>query len=430
VEVLLSSALEFLTSTQLARICEQKFGTSDERCLLYPTKRTADHCRAFLVNQSSQSGSPLSVRLVQYLICPEGKQERKANASGCSCGPTPLPSSFAELHIVLFPTGALPLAKECWQHTGMGISSRYAEHCLSLIPEESAQPSPLIVSHPTKGYDEHYFDNCVCRNFSPSPLTSPAEYLSKDQCDYLGERYGYTAVAGSAAAAKRALRHRIASTLARNIPEDIRSAHRGAEQAVDIEPKSRGAKDVTEDDVFLFPTGMCAIWNAYELVTMTRPAAKSICFGYVFNSIASGECCRNRYLNRFSYLDTLKLLQKWGPGCHFFGHGLDTDINELQRVLEQEKKSYPCKPPALALFTEFPSNPLLRAADLPRLRALADQYDFLIIIDETVGNFLNVSVLSHADIVVSSTSKIFSGGANVTGGRSVSVAKSSDLVRS
>jgi len=117
-----------------------------------------------------------------------------------------LPSSFAELHIVLFPAGALPLAKECWQHTGMGISSRYAEHCLSLIPEESAQHSPLIVSHPTKVYDEHYFDNCVGRGFSPSPLTSPTEYLSKDRCDYLGERYGYTAVAGSAATAKRALR--------------------------------------------------------------------------------------------------------------------------------------------------------------------------------------------------------------------------------
>jgi cystathionine gamma-synthase len=118
-------------------------------------------------------------------------------------------------------------------------------------------------------------------------------------------------------------------------------------------------------------------------------------------------------------MDTLKLLQKWGPGYHFLGHGLDADIDELENILEEEKSTFPSKPPALALFTEFPSNPLLRAADLPRLRALADKYDFPIIIDETVGNFLNVSVLPYADIVVSSTSKIFSGGANVTGGRSV-----------
>jgi cystathionine gamma-synthase len=110
-------------------------------------------------------------------------------------------------------------------------------------------------------------------------------------------------------------------------------------------------------------------------------------------------------------------LQKWGPECHFFGHGLDTDIDELENILEQEKSISPSLPPAVALFTEIPSNPLLRSADLPHLRALADKYDFLIVIDETIGNFVNVSVLRYADIIVSSMSKIFSGDANVTGGR-------------
>jgi cystathionine gamma-synthase len=89
----------------------------------------------------------------------------------------------------------------------------------------------------------------------------------------------------------------------------------------------------------------------------------------------------------------------------------------LENILEQEKSISPSLPPAVALFTEIPSNPLLRSADLPRLRALADKYDFLIVIDETIGNFVNVSVLRYADIIVSSMSKIFSGDANVTGGR-------------
>ena len=71
------------------------------------------------------------------------------------------------------------------------------------------------------------------------------------------------------------------------------------------------------------------------------------------------------------------------------------------------------------MFTEFPSNPLLRCADLPRLRALADKYDFLLVVDETLGNFANVEVLPYADIVVSSLSKVFSGDANVMGGRCV-----------
>lgn len=97
--------------------------------------------------------------------------------------------------------------------------------------------------------------------------------------------------------------------------------------------------------------------------------------------------------------------------------GLDSDIDELEAILEKETSRDPSTPPILALFTEFPSNPLLRSPNLPRLRALADKYDFLIVIDESIGNFVNVEVLPYADIVVSSLSKIFSGVANVMGGR-------------
>lgn len=119
----------------------------------------------------------------------------------------------------------------------------------------------------------------------------------------------------------------------------------------------------------------------------------------------------------FPYTDTLKILEKWGPGCHFFGYGLDYEIDDLEKILEEGRSSSPSTPPILALFTEFPSNPLLRSADLPRLRALADKYDFLLVIDETIGNFVNVEIFPYADIVVSSLSKIFSGDANVMGGR-------------
>ena len=122
-------------------------------------------------------------------------------------------------------------------------------------------------------------------------------------------------------------------------------------------------------------------------------------------------------MQSFPYTDTLKILQKWGPGCHFFGYGVDSDIDEFESILEKESSSKPSTPPILALFTEFPSNPLLRSANLPRLRALADKHDFLIGVDETIGNFVNVDVLPYADVVVSSLSKIFSGVANVMGGR-------------
>ena len=125
------------------------------------------------------------------------------------------------------------------------------------------------------------------------------------------------------------------------------------------------------------------------------------------------------YIYRFPYTDTLKILQKWGPGCHFLGLGIDTDIDRLEILLKEEFDRNPAVPPILALFTEFPSNPLLRSANLPRLRGLADKYDFLVVIDETIGNFVNVEVLPYADMVVSSLTKVFSGASNVMGGRYV-----------
>lgn len=114
---------------------------------------------------------------------------------------------------------------------------------------------------------------------------------------------------------------------------------------------------------------------------------------------------------RFPYTDTLKILQKWGPGCQFFGRGLTADIPALRALLESTST------PILALFCEFPSNPLLRTPPLKELRVLANEFGFLIIIDETIAGFVNVEVLPDADIVVSSLTKVFSGDSNVMGGR-------------
>jgi cystathionine gamma-synthase len=52
-----------------------------------------------------------------------------------------------------------------------------------------------------------------------------------------------------------------------------------------------------------------------------------------------------------------------------------------------------------------------------KLRKLADEYDFIIVVDETIGSFANLEVLPFADIIVSSLSKVFSGETNVLGGR-------------
>ncbi|KAJ6256570.1 hypothetical protein Dda_8434 [Drechslerella dactyloides] len=149
-------------------------------------------------------------------------------------------------------------------------------------------------------------------------------------------------------------------------------------------------RKLSANDVYLFPTGMSAIFNAYRIIRSCFGSMKMVEFG-------------------FPYLDTLKVLQKFGDGCIFFGDGGEGDINQLEALLESGER-------IAGLFCEFPSNPLLKSPNLSRLRELADIYKFVIVVDETIGNFINVDVIPYADILVSSLTKIFSGDSNVMGG--------------
>lgn len=380
-----------LSIGKLARICEQKFGVPNEKCLLCPSKKIADQCRSFILDRASLAGTPTHVRLVQYHICPEGT-------------PLPSPQPTVELHIVLFPTDAWPFAKQFWQHTGLGISSRLADYCLSLLSAESLNSpvvSPMSTRAPFKALNKHYTVKRTPQSLSFGSVLPPGsnsqDVLSKDQSTYLEERYGRNLPISAGSYAKRAIRRRIARVLVRDNWEDCPYGPCAGAHDVEVGPSHRGVKDVTEDDVYLFSSGMSAIWTSHQLVQGARPPAKSVCFG-------------------FPYTDTLKILQKWGPGCHFLGHGLDPDISTLETLIKQELSANPSVLPIAALFVEFPSNPLLRSANISLLRGLADKYDFLIVIDETIGNLVNVDVLQYADIVVSSLSKIFSGDANAMGG--------------
>lgn len=234
-----------------------------------------------------------------------------------------------------------------------------------------------------------------------------SESASSDLVTYVEERYGRNLPLTSAPSAKLALRRRIAGTLLSDRNEQTAAETPGDQ----VGETGRTGTGVTEDDVFLFPCGMSSIFHAHQLAMHAAPklafdaqnprkVGKSVCFG-------------------FPYTDTLKILQKFGPGCHFFGLGVDADLGSLEQLLEAQCQPSSGSAPILALFCEFPSNPLLRSPNLVRIRQLADQYHFLVCIDETIGNFVNVEVLPYADILVSSLTKVFSGDANVMGGSMV-----------
>ncbi len=219
----------YLCSTQLSSILEQNFGTWSERSLLFPSRKTAEACRTFLAARD------VSARVVQHRI-----------------------SENLSVFLVLFPEGKFSTAKQFWQHTGLGISSRLATHILATFAS-SASPPPS----PTR------IKPMAHRHYSAKPLRG-AEPQEADQALYLEQRYGRNLDVAAAEQAKRALRRRIAGVLVRD-----ESAANGE---VEVEQSMRGVA-VTEDDVFLFPTGMSAIWIAHQLALDARGARKSVCFG-------------------------------------------------------------------------------------------------------------------------------------------------------
>ncbi|KAJ7184323.1 pyridoxal phosphate-dependent transferase [Mycena filopes] len=225
--------------------------------------------------------------------------------------------------------------------SGDGLSPRLAEICLL---RRSGDLRPTIGLPPVRSYFSQYYNR-------HSPLNSAED-------------------------AKRAIRTRFSGM-------------------VDGGENIRGVPGASPNDVYLFPSGMQAVWWAHKLLAGT---------------VSSGDARKVAHVN-FLYCDSYKFLElSNSPGYHFF---TDETLDDLEALLAT---GTPERPAILTLFTDFPGNPHLRCADLIRLRTLADHYNFPLVIDETVGGYINVQLLPYCDVVVSSLTKLFSGNANVLGG--------------
>lgn len=256
--------------------------------MLFPTQKIAEQCRQHIQRRKSPSGAPLTARLLHLFVFPEDNQ---ITGSSPSSGINKQSSADSvDLHIVFFDADTLPVAKEFWQHSGMGISSRLAEKCLSVLSDDNlrARPiSPTSSRFPTRGHNRHYSVNNsklpsspTLASFEPS-RDAQRDDMGSDHNVYLEERYGRNLPLSAAASAKRALRRRIAGVLIHDNPSDNQEESDAGQKDLAVGPSSRGVKDVSEDDVYLYQTGMAAIWNAHNLALEVRPIAKSICFGYL-----------------------------------------------------------------------------------------------------------------------------------------------------
>ncbi|KAF4333862.1 plp-dependent transferase [Fusarium beomiforme] len=151
---------------------------------------------------------------------------------------------------------------------------------------------------------------------------------------------------------------------------------------------------VQPSDVYLFQSGMAAIYNMHQYLQHV-----------------AGDSKRKSVMLRVCFYETRHVLNKYGPGLQFFPMG--SKMDEIEQFLRDENAR---GSPVLSVWTECPSNPLLYTPDLPRLRRLSDELGFTLIVDDTVGGFCNVDVLPVADVIVTSLSKLFSGHADVLAG--------------
>ncbi|KAF4337004.1 cystathionine beta-lyase [Fusarium beomiforme] len=144
-------------------------------------------------------------------------------------------------------------------------------------------------------------------------------------------------------------------------------------------------------DVLLYPTGMSAICQTQDILWEYRQPGKA--------TIAIVGFMK----------DTFKALSKtYGQECRLYGSS-PSDLDVLERDLRLGLD-------LCALYTEFPGNPLLESVDLERLQNLSIDYDFLFVVDDTVGTPVNVDLMSYCDVVCTSLTTMFSGRCNVMGG--------------
>ncbi|SMR63318.1 unnamed protein product [Zymoseptoria tritici ST99CH_3D1] len=357
-----------------------------EKAMLLPSSRCAARCLDFIRKYSPKTVDTSSARALNFIPHPDklpATDDKKI---------------LPRLSAVIYPQESWPAAKSFWQHSGEGISSRRAEFCQRafddhfLVEQSSVcQPSmPRVAKGPRRYQKQTSVDITPVNgngngDANGKPSTSTGEAL-QDTTEFVEARFGRNLDTTFAAQAKLAIRKRIAGSLTTDVdlPQSL------DEPSDLVRSRTRDLPNFSVDDVYLFSCGMNAIFTSHQSLMRARGPDTCIMYG-------------------FPYVDTLKVLEKFGPGALFYGYGNADDINALEKRLKRGERF-------LALYCEFPGNPLLKSPDLKRLRALADTYSFAIVIDETIGNFLNVHVLPYADIVVSSLTKIFSGDSNVMGG--------------
>ncbi|HEX5790310.1 MAG TPA: PLP-dependent transferase [Luteolibacter sp.] len=110
----------------------------------------------------------------------------------------------------------------------------------------------------------------------------------------------------------------------------------------------------------------------------------------------------------FPYVDSLKVQEHFGAGVVYLNEAEGESFDEaLMRIRQGE---------FAGVFTEVPSNPLLRTVNLKRVALACREGDTPLIVDDSAGGPFNIDALRYADVVTGSLTKWVSGQGDVMAG--------------
>ena len=142
-------------------------------------------------------------------------------------------------------------------------------------------------------------------------------------------------------------------------------------------------------DTFIFTSGMAAVTAVLRALPGMLDGKKTLQL-------------------EFPYVDSLKVQEMFGHGVVYLNEARGESFDEaLMRIRHGE---------FAGVFTEVPSNPLLRTVDLHRVSKACQDSGTPLVIDDSAAGPLNVNSLQFGDVVTGSLTKWISGEGDVMAG--------------
>jgi cystathionine gamma-synthase len=227
--------------------------------MLFPTNATASRGRDFIMRLAPDA----KVRIID--LVPSAEKERSEELDIIS----------PKITALLYQKEYFSVAKQYWQHSGEGVSSRRAEYCFSLFREgllvepsslaQSAPKSPRVCKGPRRYQKKTSVDFDSMNGSTEGEVQDPVQFVE--------ERFGRNLNITMTNNAKLAIRRRIAGSLTADV---------GLTEALALDMEAATTRNVpgfSEEDVYLYPTGMSSIFNAHRNIMRAKGQLKAVVFG-------------------------------------------------------------------------------------------------------------------------------------------------------